>query len=103
MTHAISDTGYSHNRSPWSWRWFAVGPSTAAAFLVLSGLSWHWAGRPWVGALVLAVLATPTVWLAHHRGPGRLVSYLSGVLMALIVGYGAISLSTALYLQRFNG
>jgi hypothetical protein len=101
MTHAVIDRNLGARRIPWSWRWFAIGSSTTVEFLVLGALIWAWAGQWWIGgAVVLAVIAA-IGGLAHQGGRGRLPAYLIGIVAALVVSYGAISVAVGVYLQPY--
>lgn len=102
MSHLISDTGYARSH-PWSWRWFAAGPNITLAYLVLGVVCWQLAGPLWVGGAVVATLAVVTALWAHHRGPGRMPAYLTGAVVAVVVGYGASWSVAAVYFQHYSG
>jgi len=99
MSHAVSDNRYVE-RHPWSWRWFALGPTVTVLYVVLAALSWQLAGPLWVGALVLGGLAVLTTWWAHHLGPGRMSAYLLSSALAVVVAYAGIWTSALIYFQH---
>jgi hypothetical protein len=96
MSHVISDHGYVGSR-PWSWRWFALGPTVTVLYVLLALVSWQLAGPVWVGGLVLGGPAVLTTWWAHHLGPGRMSAYLLSSALGVVVSYALFWMSALIY------
>ena len=99
MSHVISDGGFVE-RHPWSWRWFALGPTVTGVYAVLALISWQLAGPLWVGGLVLGGLAVLTTWWAHHLGPGRMPAYLLSSALGVVVIYALFWASALIYFKH---